>query len=285
MTQVTVVGLGPMGSTMAETFLAAGHEVAVWNRTMSKAEPLVAKGARRAASAADGELLVVSQIGYQAMYDSLGDARLDGTVVVNLSSGTPEELRAAARWVEGRGGVLVTAGIMVPPPGIGRPGAYAFYSGPKDVLDRHAATLKALGDIAYVGADQGLAMTYYQAQLLVFWSSLTSYMHAMALLSRSGVAPKEFLPYAKELFTLLGGDGPMGFAGILAAEVEAGHHPGELNSLHMQAVGMGHAVHALADAGLETTVPGALRALFERADAEGRGHEGLGTVIQSIMNP
>ncbi|MER6946373.1 NAD(P)-binding domain-containing protein [Nonomuraea sp. NPDC000554] len=285
MTQVTVIGLGPMGTKMAETFLAAGHEVTVWNRTASKAEPLVAKGARLAGSPATGDLLVVSQISYQAMYDSLGDARLDGKVLVNLSSDTPEELRAAARWVAERGGTLVTAGIMVPPPGIGLPGAYAFYSGPKDVLDRHADTLKALGDISYVGPDHGLAMTYYQSQLLIFWSSLTSYMHAMALLRASGVPPKDFLPFAQETFTGLGSDGPMGFAKILAECFEAGVYPGELNSLHMQAVGMGHAVHALADAGLETTVPDALRRLFERADAEGRGHEGLGTVIESIRKP
>ncbi|TMR97615.1 NAD(P)-dependent oxidoreductase [Nonomuraea basaltis] len=285
MSQVTIVGLGPMGSKMAETLLAAGHEVTVWNRTASKAEPLVSRGARRAVTAADGDLLVVSQISYQAMYDSLGDARLDGKVVVNLSSDTPERLREAARWVAERGGTLITAGIMVPPPGIGQPGAYTFYSGPKDVLDRHTETLKALSEITYVGTDQGLAMMYYQSQLLIFWSSLTSHMHAMAFMRTAGVSPAEFLPFARSLFTQLGGAGPMGYAKILAEEFEAGVHPGELNSLHMQAVGMGHVVEALTEAGVETTVPRALKALFERADAEGRGHEGLGTVIESIGKP
>jgi 3-hydroxyisobutyrate dehydrogenase-like beta-hydroxyacid dehydrogenase len=285
MSEVTVVGLGPMGSTMAETFLAAGHRVKVWNRTPSKAEPLLEKGALRAATAADGDLLVVSQISYQAMYDSFGDARLDGKVVVNLSSDTPARLREAAGWVSGRGGTLITAGIMVPPPGIGQPGAYTFYSGPEEVLDRHAATLEALSEITYVGADEGLAMMYYQAQLLTFWSSLTSHMHAMAFLRTAGVSPSEFLPFARSLFAQLGSDGPMGYAKILAEEFAAGEYPGELNSLHMQAVGMGHVVEALEEAGVESTVPRALKALFERADAEGRGHEGLGTVIESIRKP
>ncbi|MEW9554226.1 NAD(P)-dependent oxidoreductase [Nonomuraea sp. NPDC050783] len=285
MSEVTVVGLGPMGSKMAATFLDAGHEVAVWNRTASKAEPLLARGARRAASAADGDLLVVSQISYQAMYDSFGDARLDGKVVVNLSSDTPERLREAARWVAERGGTLITGGIMVPPPGIGQPGAYTFYSGPQDVLDRHAATLEALSELTYVGPDQGLAMMYYQAQLLIFWSSLTAFMHAQALLGTAGVPPQAFVPFARSLFTQLGGDGPMGYAKILAEEIAAGSYPGGDNSLHMQAVGMGHVVEALAEAGLETTVPAALKELFERADAEGRGHEGISTVIESIRKP
>jgi 3-hydroxyisobutyrate dehydrogenase-like beta-hydroxyacid dehydrogenase len=285
MSEVTVIGLGPMGAKMARTFLEAGHEVTVWNRTKSKEEPLAAEGAKRASAASEGELLVISQIGYQAMYDSLGDARLDGKVLVNLSSGSPEELRAAARWVAERGGTLVTAGIMVPPPAIGLPMAYAFYSGPKDVLDRHAGTLRAIASVSYVGEDQGLAMMYYQAQLLIFWSSLTSYLHALAMFGTAGVPLRDFLPFVKDLFTQLGGDGPMGFAAILADEVEARTYPGELNSLHMQAAGLGHAVHALEEAGVDVTVPSALKKLFERADAEGRGHEGLGTVYESIIKP
>lgn len=285
MSEVTVIGLGPMGTKMARTFLAAGHQVTVWNRTESKARALVAEGARWAETAATGDLLVISQLGYQAMYDSLGEVRLDGKVLVNLSSGTPRELREAAEWVAGRGGSLITAGIMVPPPAIGGPGAYTFYSGPKAVLDRHAGTLEALSAVTYVGSDHGLAMMFYQAQLLIFWSTLTSYMHALALLGTAGVRPGEFLPFAQETFAGLAGDGPMGFAKELAEEIEAGVHPGELNSLHMQAVGLGHAVHALRDAGLETTVPQALHRLFERADAEGRGQEGLGTVIESIRKP
>ncbi|MFG1947897.1 NAD(P)-dependent oxidoreductase [Nonomuraea sp. NPDC048826] len=285
MSEVTMIGLGPMGTAMAEAFMAAGHDVTVWNRTTSKADKLVAKGAALAAEPATGELLVISQLDYQAMYDSLGEARLDGKTLVNLSSGTPAELREAAAWVAGRGGTLVTAGIMVPPPGVGQPGAYTFYSGPKDAFDRHAGTLEALSAVTYVGADPGLAMLYYQAQLLIFWSALTSFMHAAALLRRAGVPPTAFAPFAKGLHGELAGEGPMGFLTILAGELESGVYPGDENSLRMQAVGMGHVVETLRDAGLETTVPEALHRLFARADAEGHGDEGIAAVVESIEKP
>src|SRR3954447_1888627 len=42
---VTVIGLGPMGRAMVDAFLDRGHAVTVWNRTASKAEELVARGA------------------------------------------------------------------------------------------------------------------------------------------------------------------------------------------------------------------------------------------------
>lgn len=40
------IGMGRMGSAMAELLVAAGYGLAVWNRTRSKAEPLAAKGAK-----------------------------------------------------------------------------------------------------------------------------------------------------------------------------------------------------------------------------------------------
>ena len=51
MTDVSVIGLGDMGSALAHTLLGAGYSVTVWNRSASKAEPLVAAGAELAASA------------------------------------------------------------------------------------------------------------------------------------------------------------------------------------------------------------------------------------------
>jgi 3-hydroxyisobutyrate dehydrogenase len=48
--RVAFLGLGIMGSGMAANVLAKGHELWVWNRTRARAEPLVARGARWAAS-------------------------------------------------------------------------------------------------------------------------------------------------------------------------------------------------------------------------------------------
>jgi 3-hydroxyisobutyrate dehydrogenase-like beta-hydroxyacid dehydrogenase len=44
--RVGFIGLGNMGSPIAANLLKAGHEVTVFNRTSSKAEPLVKQGAR-----------------------------------------------------------------------------------------------------------------------------------------------------------------------------------------------------------------------------------------------
>ncbi|MFL6820437.1 MAG: NAD(P)-dependent oxidoreductase [Bradyrhizobium sp.] len=53
MRKVAFIGLGRMGHGMAGRYLEAGYAVAVWNRSKSKAEDLIARGARWASSPAD----------------------------------------------------------------------------------------------------------------------------------------------------------------------------------------------------------------------------------------
>src|SRR6202048_2173130 len=65
MARVAFIGLGHMGHGMAGRYLDSGFTVAVWNRSKSKAEDLIARGARWAASpadAADGADAVVTMV-------------------------------------------------------------------------------------------------------------------------------------------------------------------------------------------------------------------------------
>ena len=54
--KIGFLGLGRMGTPMARHLLAAGHELAVWNRTEGRTEPLLREGAIAAATPAEAEL-------------------------------------------------------------------------------------------------------------------------------------------------------------------------------------------------------------------------------------
>lgn len=61
--RVAFIGLGRMGSAMAHNILKAGFDLAIYNRTAAKAEPLIEQGAKKAASpreAAEGVDVVVT---------------------------------------------------------------------------------------------------------------------------------------------------------------------------------------------------------------------------------
>ncbi len=67
MANLAFLGLGVMGAPMAGHLRAAGHTVAVWNRTAAKAAPLAAAGARVAANPADAAK------GAEAVFVCVGD--------------------------------------------------------------------------------------------------------------------------------------------------------------------------------------------------------------------
>ncbi len=52
MTHVTILGLGIMGSAIAQNLLEAGYLLTANNRIQEKAAPLIAAGAQRAGSPA-----------------------------------------------------------------------------------------------------------------------------------------------------------------------------------------------------------------------------------------
>lgn len=54
--RIGFLGLGKMGSPMAQRLIGAGHELAVWNRTEGKTDPLAREGAIVAGTPAEAEL-------------------------------------------------------------------------------------------------------------------------------------------------------------------------------------------------------------------------------------
>jgi 3-hydroxyisobutyrate dehydrogenase-like beta-hydroxyacid dehydrogenase len=282
---VTVIGLGPMGQAMVNTFLDNGHPTTVWNRTASRADNLVTKGAIRAGTAAEAlaanELVVLSLTDYQAMYDILGPASdaLKGRVVVNLSSDTPERTREAAAWLAERGAELIVGGIMVPPQLVGKEPAYVFYSGSRAVFDAHEPTLRLIGKPDYRGADHALAQLFYQAQLDIFLTSLSAFLHATALLNAAGISAETFLPYAVDNF-----DTMSSYLADAARNVDKGHHPGDLASVIMTGATADHIVGASKAAGIDVGLPGAVKAHYDRAIAAGHGADSWTSLFEVIKN-
>ena len=163
-TVVAVLGLGAMGSRMAQRLLAAGWPVVVYNRTPGRAEALRAAGARwadtprEAAAQADVVISMVSDAAASAQLwldptQGAAEGLRAGAVAVEASTLTPAAIRALWPALAARGAALVDA------PGVGsRPQAEAgalvsLASGPDDALDRITPILSAYsGTVRRCGA-------------------------------------------------------------------------------------------------------------------------------------
>ncbi|MFF0483704.1 NAD(P)-dependent oxidoreductase [Streptomyces sp. NPDC004435] len=281
---VTVIGLGPMGQAMAGAFLDSGYDVTVWNRTASRADDLVARGAVLAPDVekalAANELVVLSLTDYDAVYATLTPAEtaLTGRVLVNLSSDTPEKARAAARWAAERGAVQLTGGVTVPPSGIGKAESSTFYSGPREVFDRHRTALEVItGRADHQGEDPGLAALMYQIGMVMFWTSMLSFWQAVALADANGLKAADILPHAVETAHSL-----PGFFSFYAERVDAGVHTGDVDRLAMGTASVEHVLHTHADAGVGTALPAAVVELFRRGMDAGHAADSFSSLVELL---
>ncbi|WKX72554.1 NAD(P)-dependent oxidoreductase [Streptomyces sp. XD-27] len=282
-TTVSVLGLGSMGRALAGALLRGGHSVTVWNRSAGRADALVAQGARQAADAAEavaaGELVIVCVLDYAAMHeilDPLGDA-LAGKVLVNLTSGSPELARETADWATGLGAAYLDGAIMITPPGVGKPESMFFYGGPRTAFDAHRATLSALGDPLYLGADAGLSSLYDTALLGLMWSALSGWVQGAGLLAADEVAAEAFTPVAVRWLTAVAG-----FITTYAPQVDAGSYPGDDATLEVHRAAIEHFVHASEAAGLDTALPRLLKGQIEQAIDAGHGADSYAAVIRVL---
>ncbi|WP_394821698.1 NAD(P)-dependent oxidoreductase [Pendulispora albinea] len=284
---VTVIGLGAMGQALASAFLKAGHPVTVWNRSTNKGNGLVAQGAIRAATAADAAkaspIVVACVVDYaagQAILEPIA-ADLKGRVLVNLTSDTPERSRETAAWAARHHIDYIDGAVMVPTITIGQPDALLLYSGSQEAFEKHRETLRVLGGNAkFVGADPGAAALFDLALLDLFYSSMASLVHAIALVNADGVSAETFFPYANDFLAMLPAMAPM-----VVPAIDARKYPGDLDNIRMEAVGIDHIIEASKHRGVDTTVIESVKSVFDRAIAKGHGSDSLSAIFEVLKKP
>ncbi|MEU9939163.1 NAD(P)-dependent oxidoreductase [Streptomyces lavendulae] len=283
---VTVLGLGPMGRSLARAFLDAGLSVTVWNRTPGRDHELVERGAVGAASAeeavAASGLTVICVVNYDAADAVLRAAAvartLKGRTLVNLSADTPERARETGAWADRHGIRYLDGAIMTPTATIGTAASVYLHSGPQDLYREHRPLLEALGGThTHLGEDIGRAAAYDIALLDVFWTAMAGYAHAVALARAEGVTARELAPFAQGIGAIL----PPLFAQT-AADFDDGGFSGEGNPLTSGASSMAHIVHASEAHGIDAGVMRAAEGMARRAIGLGHGTDGFIRVAEVL---
>lgn len=283
---VTVIGLGAMGTALARALLVGGHPTTVWNRSASKADDLVAKGATRAATlaaAVSANPLVVVCVRDHDVVDEIlrpfGDA-LSGRVLVNLTAGTPQQVRAAAGWTAEHGADHLAGAIMVGAPMIGGPDALVLYSGPREAFETCRETLGSLGTSKYLGADPALAPLYDQAVLAGTYGMVAGFIHAIALIRTENANVEDF---ASLLIPRLSSMTP--YLRRLAERVDTGDHGTGVDwDLGMQAADVTNLVRVSEAEGIRADLLTSLQALLDQAVAEDHDSDDLSRLVELLVN-
>jgi 3-hydroxyisobutyrate dehydrogenase-like beta-hydroxyacid dehydrogenase len=283
--KIVVIGSGLMGSALARAFAAAGHEVAVWNRTPSKAK---AVGGGTIAiedliEAVSGrELVVVSLSNYAAcseLFSSEGVApALAGTTLVQLTSGSPADAREGLEWAKANGVDYLDAAILAYPSFVATDYATVFYAGSRSIFDRHLETLQAIAkNSIYVDEKIGSAATLDCAILEAYYGGSLAFLHAAAMCKAEGLDPKTFFSHKDSFLGLISvtADAAQGM-------IESNDFSGDQCSLNTHVAAIEHIVRLSKDARISARFPKELLDNYKRAISAGLGTKELPAVFRTL---
>jgi 3-hydroxyisobutyrate dehydrogenase-like beta-hydroxyacid dehydrogenase len=197
MAQVGFIGLGRMGHGMAGRYLDAGFTVAVWNRSKSKAEDLIARGAHWAASpaeAADGADAVVTMVADDEASRSvwLGDngaaAKMKaGSLAIECSTVSHQHALDMARELRGRGLIYIDCPVTGLPQAAAAGKLTLLVGADAADLDRARPYLAPIGDtIRHFGA-VGTGTVYKLINNLMGAVQIASLAEGIAMAEQAGL--------------------------------------------------------------------------------------------------
>lgn len=197
---IGLIGLGNMGTAVAERLLDAGYRLVVHNRTPEKAAGLAERGADVAETpadlAADADLVLTSLSDDDALERVAAEvtaAARPGTALVDLSTVSPE---ASARVAEqaARARVEYVRAPVSGNPSVVRAGNLTFIvSGPDEAIDHVLPVLLAIGPTVHRVGDAEQARVVKLAVNLVIGGLAELMSEALVLGETSGVSRRALL--------------------------------------------------------------------------------------------
>jgi 3-hydroxyisobutyrate dehydrogenase-like beta-hydroxyacid dehydrogenase len=197
MTSVGFIGLGLMGRAMAANILKAGFPLTVWNRTASRAEELVASGARvartprEAAASADVLFTIVSDP--PALESVLwgADGALAGlragSVLVDSSTVSPALARRISAACAERGAECLDAPVTGGTWGAEKGELVFMVGGKSEVLARVQPVLNAMGKRFFQLGGSGAGQAVKLGMNLILALEVGALAEALALVQGAGI--------------------------------------------------------------------------------------------------
>lgn len=193
----TFLGTGRIGAAMASAALRRGERVTVWNRTATRAIPLVEQGATRcedAAEAVAGADLVHLALRADSAVDQvlahIARSLPEEAIVLDHSTTSPQETAARGRWCVQRGLRFLHAPVFMSPAACQHARGTMLVAGPTALWERARPALDGMtGELWYVGERADLAAVLKLCGNAVLVGLMASLAEAYAIAAAEGVAP------------------------------------------------------------------------------------------------
>jgi len=285
---VSVIGLGMMGSTIAELYLKGGASVTIWNRSPGKAERLLAAGAAQAAGLAAAfsasETIVMCVANGEAVSELLATpgvgAAIAGRTLIQLTTISAETARSGASWASEHGAGYLAGAIQAAPSQMGKADTPLLVSGAEHTFQAQRAELAALaGGLVYLGPEPGAAATMDLATLSWVYGGMLGFLQGALILQAEGVDVASYGAIVRSISPSFGA-----FFEHEGKVIQSGDFAITESPLRISVDATLRLLRTAEQSGISTEFPGLVSSLFQRAAEQGLGGEEAAALIK-VMRP
>ena len=284
MSEVTVIGLGNMGSALARALLENGRVVTVWNRSAEKAAPLVEKGAVLAPSVEAAievsPLIIVCVTNYAASRQILAESGigLSGKVLIQFTTGSPQDARTNEAWAQEHDAEYLDCAITGSPASIGTPAAHILVAGKEATFRKVEPILRMLAsNLEHKGELIGLASAWEMVHIMHYYGMFLSLFHSVQICQAEGIPLEEFIE-------LLGKQGK-NYEKWLCENIRSGNYQETSAPLELWASGIQNIAQHAQECNLNAEFPMLTAQLFTQAMNAGYGREEVSSLFKVLQKP
>lgn len=285
---IAFLGLGTMGTGMANRLLGAGFSLTVYNRNAEKTKPLAAAGAKAAATpreAAKGAGVILSMLAddHAARAVWLGEdgalaGAKKGAVLVECSTITPEWVQELGEAAEKKGCKLLDAPVTGTKPHAAAGELTFLVGGDTVALEKARPALAVMSKaIVHVGPSGSGALIKLLNNFLCAVQA-AAFAEALVVIENAG------LDRAKALDLLTNGTPGSPLVKAMAARMTARDYTPQF-SMKLMAKDLVYASQAGKKHGVELATAARALEIFQQAIAAGHGEDDFSAVVELLRKP
>ncbi|MEO1296033.1 MAG: NAD(P)-dependent oxidoreductase [Cyanobacteria bacterium J06636_16] len=287
MKRIAVLGTGAMGSRVARNLLKANYPVIVYNRTVARAQFLLALGAtyaatpREAAEQADVVISMVTQDeASRAVWLAPGVGAVAGldknTIAIESSTLTVDWTKELGAAITTRGAAFLDAPVVGSRPQAEASKLIYLVGGKPEALIQVEACLQASGTVYPVGA-VGEGMTMKLAVNALFGIQVAALAEILGMLNGQGIALDKALSCLNELPIM--SPAARGAAGLM---MQNNHSP--LFPIELVTKDFRYAVQTVPRGEVVMPATAAIREVYQTAIAQGYGSDNMTAVMRLFLD-
>jgi 3-hydroxyisobutyrate dehydrogenase-like beta-hydroxyacid dehydrogenase len=288
MSDVTIVGLGQMGTVVAKLLIDAGSTITVWNRSAEKAAVLASYGAQVADNAA--EAVSVSPVSVFILYDDAAteavlsldgiSEALSGRLIVNLGTSGPDAARSFSDQVAAVGGRYLDGAIQAAPSQMGQPDTPIFVAGPSTDFLQAEPLLKIMGgNLIHLSERIDAAAFTDLATLSYVYGGYAGFLHGARIAESVGVDVKTYGKLIQDIAPSFGA-----FFAHQAGVIQSGDFTVSESPLRISISAVERILKTSSALELNIQLPAMLNDWFKQAETNGLANSELAALINVLRS-